>query len=398
MKNKKILISGAGIAGLTLAYFLQENGFKPTVVEKASGLRDGGYMIDFFSSGVHVIEQMGLLDALKEKDHGSSIVKQYTDKGKKSMTLDISAFRDSQKGKLFNFLRTDLVDVLYQKVKGVIDLRYKTSIHEVEENTNGIWVTFKGGKKEQFDLLIGADGIHSNVRNLVFDAKNVEQLFLGYYVAALEHNVPLEIKKEEVLAMMVPNLQVMTYTIDEATLEQNSSVFVFKKEERLPRMNHQEQVQLLQNEFKTFSHPVPEILETAAKLDKIYFDEVAQIRINGSWAKGRTVLIGDAAYCVTLLSGQGASMAMTGAYLLAQKLVESNGAYKVAYQKFEEELRPLIHSLQKKAVKNIGSYLPSSKFSMWIRNLLAPMLFKKPFVPLVTKQLGAVNFFEETKI
>lgn len=394
MKNKKILISGAGIAGLTLAYFLKENGFEPVVVEKSNSLRDGGYMIDFFSSGVHVIEQMGLLDILKKRDHGSSIIKQYTNKGKESLTLDISAFRNLQKGKLFNFLRTDLVDVLHQKVRGKVEIRYSRSIVKVEEDSEGVLVTFNNNEQERFDLLIGADGIHSNVRELVFDSDDVEQLFLGYYVAALKHNIPLEIKKEEVLAMMVPNLQVMTYTIDENNLEHNSSVFVFKKEKRLPFMNHNEQVELLKSEFETFIYPVPEILDTAANLRKIYFDEVSQIRINGSWSRGRTLLIGDAAYCVTLLSGQGASMAMTGAYLLAQKLIESKGVYKKAYHDFEEELRPLINSLQKKAIKNIGSYLPSSKISMWIRNLLAPVLFTKPLVPFVIKQLGAVNFFE----
>lgn len=395
MKNKRVLISGAGIAGLTLAYFLQKNGFNPVIVEKANSLRDGGYMIDFFSSGVHVIEQMGLLERLKERDHGSSIVKQYTDKGKNNMTLDISAFRDLQKGKLFNFLRTDLVDVLYQEVKDNIELRYSTSIVEVEEEETGILVTFNNGNQENFDLLIGADGIHSNVRKLVFDANNVEQLFLGYYVAALEHNVPLEIKKEEVLSMTIPNRQVMTYTIDESDLEHNSSVFVFKSEKRLPFMKHNEQIKLLQEKFETFVSPVPEILETAGNLEKIYFDEVAQIRIKGKWSKGRTLLIGDAAYCVTLLSGQGASMAMTGAYLLAQKLIASEGVHEVAYNAFENELRPLIDSLQKKAVKNIGSYLPSSRISMWVRNLLAPILFTKPFVPFLMKQLGAVNFFEK---
>lgn len=397
MKNKRVLISGAGIAGLTLAYFLEKNGFEPVIVEKAKSLRDGGYMIDFFSSGVHVIEQMGLLETLKDRDHGSSIVNQYTDKGKKNMTLDISAFRDFQKGKLFNFLRTDLVDILYQKAKDNVELRYNTSIVKVEEDDSGVLVSFNNGNQEKFDLLIGADGIHSNVRGLVFDIDNVEQLFLGYYVAALEHKVPLKIKKEEVLSMTIPNRQVMTYTIDESSLEHNSSVFVFKTEARLPFMNHNEQVQLLQKKFETFVSPVPEILETAGRLDHIYFDEVAQIKIKGSWSKGRTLLIGDAAYCVTLLSGQGASMAMTGAYLLAQKLTESNGAHETAYDAFETELRPLVESLQKKAAKNIGSYLPSSRISMWVRNLLAPMLFTKPFVPFLMKQLGAVNFFEEKK-
>lgn len=398
MNNKRILISGAGIAGLTLAYFLEKNGFEPVVIERASSLRNGGYMIDFFSSGVHVIEQMGLLDLLKKRDHGSSIVRQYNDKGKKSMTLDISAFRNAQKGKLFNFLRTDLVDILYQAVKGKIELRYNTSIAAVEEQTNGVLVRFEDGKEELFDLLVGADGIHSKVRELVFDPKEVEKFFLGYYVAGLEHNVPLQIRKDEVLSMTIPCKQVMTYTISEDNLEQNTSVFVLKTGKRLPEMRHQERVQFLRKEFATFTNPVPEILDTASQLNNMYFDEVSQIKMAGNWSKGRTILIGDAAYCITLLSGQGASMAMTGAYLLAEKLIASHGAYAKSYAAFENELRPLVSSMQKKAIKNANSYLPSSSFSLWIRNLLAPILFTRPFIPFIIRQLGAVNFFEKAKV
>ncbi|BDS09451.1 FAD-dependent monooxygenase [Aureispira anguillae] len=397
MKNKKVLISGAGIAGLTLAFFLQKNGFEPIVIEKASGLRDGGYMIDFFSSGVHVIEQMGLLDTLKERDHGSSIVRQYTDKGKKSMTLDISAFRTAQKGKLFNFLRTDLVDILYQTIKDKVEIRYNTSLKAVQEHPTGVEVTFEDGKTEQFDLLVGADGIHSNTRKLVFSEDEVEQFFLGYYVAGIEHNTPLNIKEHEVLAMTIPNKQIMTYTTDYHTEACNTSIFVLKRAEKLPMMEHQERVALLRKEFETFIQPVPEILETAAKQSKMYFDEVSQIRLKGNWYKGRTILVGDAAYCITLLSGQGASMAMTGAYLLAQKLIEFNGDPTRSYPIFEQELRPLVTSMQEKAIKNVASYLPSSRFSMWLRNLLAPILFTRPFIPFLIRQLGAVNFFEAKK-
>lgn len=397
MNHKKILISGAGIAGLTLAYFLQKKGFEPLVIEKAASLRDGGYMIDFFSSGVHVIEQMGLLETLKKRDHGSSIVRQYTDKGKASMTLNIADFRASQQGKLFNFLRTDLVDVLYQKVKDKITIRYNTSIKAVVEQSNGIEITFNNGEQEQFDLLVGADGIHSAVRGLVFDKKEVEHFFLGYYVAGWEHHVPLNIKKEEVFSMTIPNKQIMTYTTD-ATQEKNTSIFVLKTQNKLPPMQHQERVEFLRKEFDTFIHPIPTILDTAAGLSKMYFDEVSQIRMQSNWHRGRTVLVGDAAYCITLLSGQGASMAMTGAYVLAQELIAANGNYSTAFPTFEKKLRPLIESMQKKAIKNAGSYLPASNFSLWLRNLLAPILFSKPFVPFVIRQLGAVNFFEENRV
>lgn len=128
MSIEKILISGAGVGGLTLAYFLKQKGFEPIIIEKTSSLRDGGYMIDFFSSGISVAEKMGIIDQLKEKDHSSNIIIQQNEKGKEQFILNMSGFRASVKGKLFNFLRTDLIDVLYGKVKENVEIRFSTSI------------------------------------------------------------------------------------------------------------------------------------------------------------------------------------------------------------------------------------------------------------------------------
>src|SRR6478672_1053910 len=201
MSNKKILISGAGVGGLTVAYFLKQKWFDPVIIEKASSLRDGGYMIDFFSSGISVSEKMGIIDQLKEKDHHSNIIIQQNEKGKKQFILNMSGFRQSVKGKLFNFLRTDLVDVLYKKEKDNVEIRFSTSIQNIIQDADKVTVTFDDGKQETFDLLVGADGLRSNVRTKVYAPEKIEALYLGYYVCALEHNVPINVNKGEVIAM-----------------------------------------------------------------------------------------------------------------------------------------------------------------------------------------------------
>lgn len=389
LNNKKVLISGAGIGGLTAAFFLHEYGFTPVVIEKSNALRDNGYLIDFFSSGIHVSEQMGIIQTLQEKDHGSNIIKQFNEKNEKSLSLDISGLRETLKGRFFNFLRTDLVDILYQKIKDRVEVRFSTSVREISQDAHSVKVIFDDGKAENFDLLIAADGIHSNVRQLTYHAQEVREQFLGYYVAGLQHDVQLKVQKGEVLSMLAPKRQMMTYT---SGANSNTSLFVFQSG-RHDYLATNEKVKILRDEFRDFVSPAPEILDQAAKEEHLFFDEVTQIRIAGKWSKGRVVLLGDAAYCITLLSGQGASMAMTGAYVLAKKLSEANGNYTKAFEEYESDLRPFIERMQQKAVKNAATYLPDTKFKLWVRNLLAPIVFTRLFSPLIIKQLGAGNYF-----
>lgn len=391
MSNKRILISGAGIGGLTLACFLHKNSYEPIIIEKAASLRDGGYMIDFFSSGISVAERMGIIEQLKAKDHNSNIIIQENEKGKRQFVLNMSGFRAAVKGKLFNFLRTDLADVLYKEIKDDVEIRFSTSIESIAQTEKEVVVTFNNNTQESFDILVGADGAKSNVRSKVYPVEKVEELYLGYYVCAFEHNVPIHANKGEVMSMLCPKRQIMTYDTGNGV---SNSLFVFQCEKQ-KHLTTEEEVDVLKKEFADFASPVPKIIDEASKKEKLFFDEVTQIRIHDKWYKNRVVLIGDAAFCITLLSGQGASMAMTSAYVLSEQLNKNSENVKQAFERYERELRPIIESMQKKAVKNAATYVPSTKFNLWIRNLLAPLVFKKIFSPLLIKQLGANNYFEK---
>ena len=391
MSNKKILISGAGVGGLTLAYFLQKSGFQPIIIEKSASLRDGGYMIDFFSSGISVSEKMGIIDQLKEKNHHSNIIIQQNENGKKQFILNMSGFRESVKGKLFNFLRTDLVDVLYKKVKDNVEIRFSTSIQNIVQDADKVTISFEDGKQETFDLLVGADGLRSNVRAKVYAPEKIEELYLGSYVCGLEHNVPINVNKGEVISMLCPKKQIMTYATGKGI---SNSLFVFKSP-KLKLLTAKEEVEVLNKEFAGFASPVPEIINEAFKTDKLFFDEVTQIRIHDKWHKNRVVLIGDAAFCITLLSGQGSSMAMTAAYVLSEQLEKHRDDYETAFAEYEKSLRPMIEKMQKKAVNNSATFVPTSRFTLWIRNIFSPLIFKKIFSGLLIKQLGADNYFEK---
>lgn len=391
MTNKRILISGAGIGGLTLAWFLHKNGYQPVIVEKAASLRDGGYMIDFFSSGISVAEKMGIIDQLKTKNHDSNIIIQQNEKGKKQFVLNMSGFRAAVKGKLFNFLRTDLSDVLYQNIKDDVEIRFSTSITSISQNEKEVTVTFNNDTRESFDILVGADGVRSNVRSKIYPPEKIEEVYLGYYVCALEHHVPINVSKGEVISMLCPKRQVMTYDTGNAA---SNSLFVFQYAKQ-QHLTAAKEVEILKTEFADFASPVPAIIDEAAKKEKLFFDEVTQIRIHDNWYKNRVVLIGDAAFCITLLSGQGSSMAMTAAYVLSEQIKKFSDDATQAFEHYERELRPMVEKMQKKAVKNAATYVPSTRFNLWIRNLLAPLVFKKIFSPLLIKQLGADNYFEK---
>ena len=393
MLSKRVLISGAGIGGLTLAHFLHKNGYQPIIIEKAASLRDGGYMIDFFSSGISVAEKIGIMDQLKAKSQDSNIIIQQNEKGIKQFVLDMSGFRASVKGKLLNFLRTDLSDVLYDKIKDEVEIRFCTSIKSIAQSEKEVVITFDNDKQETFDILVGADGLRSNVRSKIYPPETVEELYLGYYVCALEHDVPINVNKGEVISMLCPGRQIMTYDAGNGV---SNSLFVFQSEKQT-HLTTMEEVGILKKEFGDFASPVPEIIDKAAKKDKLFFDQVTQIRIHDKWYKNRVVLIGDAAFCITLLSGQGSSMAMTAAYVLSEQLNKYGENVPQAFESYERELRPMIEAMQKKAVKNAATYVPSTKFNLWVRNLLAPLVFKKIFSPLLIKQLGANNYFERKK-
>src|SRR5512146_741054 len=163
IKNKKILIGGAGISGLTLAYWLQHWGFSPTVIEKRPNLDQRGYMIDFYGSGFDVAEKMNLLTALQEKSSQYPMKKvTFVDRhGRPRATLDVEEFRNLLHHRYFPLMRGDLATTIYESVKDHMPVRFGTSIEKLEPLSDSVAVELSNGKHEIYDLVIGADGIHS---------------------------------------------------------------------------------------------------------------------------------------------------------------------------------------------------------------------------------------------
>ncbi len=372
MDNKNILISGAGIAGLTLAYWLKKHGFNPVVVEQAPNLREGGYAIDFFGAGFNVAEKMGIIADLEQEDIKMErlifVDKNNNPKG----GLDAFKMRELTNHQFINLLRSGLAKVIYHHLDKDIEFIFDDTISKIDQNVDETIVTFQSGKIRPFDLVVGADGLHSNVRSLIFGNESQFEKYCGYYTSSFTIEEHLE-NKHAFLSYNLPGKQINAYALNENKL---TALFVFSSDQKLMYSHHDldAQKQILRNEFSNVGWECPSLLAKMDTAPDFYFDSVSQVKMN-HWSKGRVSFVGDACDCPSFLSGQGSTLAMVGAYILARQLKEYKGNYGAAFQQYENIFKPLIETKQKLAQSFAGSLVPKNNFAIWIRNTFANLMF-----------------------
>ncbi len=376
MKNENILISGAGIAGLALAFWLKKYGFKPVIVEKAPSLREGGYMIDFWGVGFDVAEKMGLLPAL-EKEHYNIPELVFVDKNNNRIgSLNVYKLRKLINFRHFNLLRGELAKAIYQGIKNDIEFIWDTSIYSIVQEPDTLHISFKNDLQRKFDLLIGADGLHSNIRKLVFGREENFEKYLGYYTSSFTIENYLN-KRDTFYSYSVPDKQIGIYSISENKL---ATFFIFRQKEKI-FYNHHNSVsakKLLIDNFKNIGWESNNILEKMVNAPDFYFDTVSQIDME-NWSQGRITLAGDACQCVSLIAGQGSALAMAGAYILAGELKKYNGDYVKAFANYQKMLKLLISEKQKMAVNFAGSFVPGSNLGIWFRDKFTNLMFSPLF-------------------
>jgi 2-polyprenyl-6-methoxyphenol hydroxylase-like FAD-dependent oxidoreductase len=388
--NKNILISGAGISGLTLAYWLQRWGFSPTIIEKRPNLDQRGYMIDFYGSGFDVAEKMNLLKALEAQSNQYPMKKViFVDRrGKPHATLDVDKFRGLLHHRYFPLMRGDLETTIYASIKDQVPVRFGTSIEKLEVLSDNVAVELSDGKHEVYDLVIGADGIHSNVRRLIWGDEGQFKHFLGFYVACSVIEDFLG-KPNTFLGHLEPNVQASVYSIGRKRL---ATFFAFRSKE-LNVHGREMQMRVLEKILGSLGWLVPQLLDGTMRADDFFFDAAAQIQME-HWHKGRVALVGDACQCLTLLAGQGASMSMAGAYLLADKLHTADGDYKTAFPAYQRSLQPEIERRQKDARGLAGSFVPRNRFEIAVSHFLLNAAFWPVFSSLFAKQIGAKSLIK----
>lgn len=360
-----VLISGAGVAGPTLVFWLKRAGFTPTVVEQSPQLRAGGYVIDFWGLGYDIASAMSLEDEINRVGYHVRELRIVDDHGRQAAGFGARVFGQLTGKRYVTLARSDLSRLIFNRVKDE-EFIFGEEISELDEDAKGVWARFSNGRARRFDLVVGADGLHSNVRRLAFGAQEEFEKPLGYSVAAFEAS-SYHPRDENVYIMHgKPGRMLGRFTLrDGKTL----FLFVFLSSDTSRPVSFDGQKTLLHKRFAGDGWETDQILSRLNQTEELYFDRVSQIRM-GNWSRGRVALVGDAAFCPSLLAGQGSALAMISAYVLAGELLSSRGRYQQAFAQYETILRNFIADKQRAAQYFATAFVPKTRLGLQVRNLV----------------------------
>jgi 2-polyprenyl-6-methoxyphenol hydroxylase-like FAD-dependent oxidoreductase len=349
-KQLHVLISGASIAGLSTAYWLKKYGFKVTIVERAQYMRAGGQAIDVRGPAIEVAARMGILDDIRNdstKLKGMSIVDAATGKEtyrNTEATITSGKFDSPD----VEILRDDLCRVLFQAVGDQVTYIFNDTIVSLDQDEAGLNVTFAKAAPQHFDLIIGADGLRSNVRRLVFGNDEEFIRYLGYYVAIFTTPNFLNLDHWEVF-FQHEGAPVATCIVKEKGGEaRNYLGFGSAEPIAYDHRDISSQKRLISERSPTVGWEIQKMKDLMQDSSNFYFDSINQV-IMDRWSKGRVVLVGDAGYSVSLSTGQGTTVAMIGAYVLAGELAAHRHDLQIALNNYNAELREYVENNQKLA-------------------------------------------------
>jgi 2-polyprenyl-6-methoxyphenol hydroxylase-like FAD-dependent oxidoreductase len=364
-----VLISGAGIAGPTLAYWLLHYGFQPTLVEHAPHLRTGGYIVDFWGAGYDVADRMGLLPELHRVGYQTDNVLMVDARGRQTGGFSVDIFRTATQNRFISLARGDLATAIFHTIEDRVPVLFADHIVAIEPDASGVTVNFAHAPQERFDLVIGADGLHSGVRRLIFGDEAQFEKYLGYDVAtfALPGYRPRD--EDAYVTYSEPGMHVGRFALHD---DRTMIVLIWAADRTQdPDLTGSEQHKaILHDRFDDAGWECPQIMAALDSVDDLYYDHVSQIRMD-AWSRGRVALVGDAAFCVSLLAGEGSSLAMAAAYVLAGELARANGQYQEAFARYEEILRPHIVEKQRTAQRLAKSFVPRTALGIWLRSLIS---------------------------
>ncbi len=382
----RILISGAGIAGPALAYWLLQHGITPTILEVAPHLRTGGYIVDFWGAGFDLAERMGILPEVRKKGYRLKQVKVVNDNGKRIAGFPVDAFFRQTHDRYVSLPRTDLANAIYGKIDGKVETIFGQSVESLVQTDECVRVTLTGGSVREFDLVIGADGLHSRIRELAFGPERDFEKYLGFKVAAfvIDGYEP----RDELTYVMYTQVG---RQVGRFALSGGQTMFHLTFADSNPEIPSElpDQKAMLRRRFGNAGWECPVILDALDDSNELYLDRVSQIRMAGSscsWSSGRIALVGDSAFCVSLLAGQGCALAMIAAYILAGELKRSNGNYAEAFSKYQSLFGPFVLNKQNSALRLASSFAPPSRLALFLRN----QIFNLMKIPVVADlALGA---------
>ncbi|MFG2828572.1 FAD-dependent monooxygenase [Streptomyces sp. NPDC048434] len=382
--QRSVLISGASVAGPALAHWLGRYGFRPTVIEVAPALRGGGFAVDFRgATQLTVLERMGVLDDIRSHSTGGGAPLTFID----GQGRPLAALPPEFTGGEVEILRSELSRILYRHSltppgthhtpggppEDLVRPEYLfgDSVSSLTETADGVHVTFERGAPRTFDLVIGADGLHSTVRRLAFGPEKEFVRHLGYYVAAWDLPEDAGDLGARAVGYGEPGRLATVGRTPRRTEEPGyagEAFCVFASEEELihDRRDPRAQQRAIARAYEGAGWRTPELIETLGKADDLYFDSISRADVP-HWSTGRIALLGDAAHGATV-GGMGTGAAIIGAYVLAGELALAEGDHRTAFARYEQKLRPYVTECQQGG-RGAGEFLaPATQEAIDARN------------------------------
>jgi len=363
----RILISGAGIAGPALAYWLRQYGNDVTVVEKAPAPRTGGQAIDIRGTAREVAERMGILPEIRANHTGVRGMAYVDSAGRRVVKVPADLLGDS--GGIIadiEILRGDLVRILHRAAENV-EYGYGDHITALAETPRGVTVAFRNSPARTFDLVVGADGVHSAVRKLAFGPEPEFVTDSGYCYAIFGAELDWELDDWELLYSAPGRRMAMLYPTGRRTAR---CMFYFT-----PRPSTGDDRKLIADTFADAGWQVPKLLDAMWSAEDFYLDRPGRVHVE-RWSRGRTVLLGDSVFGGSV--GMGTSMSLVGAYVLAGELAAAGGDYRRAFAAYQREMAGFVAGCQKPMPGGTNGMLPKTRTAIRLRNSVMRLMLATP--------------------
>ncbi|MBT8162406.1 MULTISPECIES: FAD-dependent monooxygenase [Arthrobacter] len=358
----RVLISGASIAGPTAAYWLCRAGHSVTVIERASGPRTtGGHAVDLFTPALNILDRMGVLSEVLARDTGTTSGIFFAPGLKRPLKADIERFIHAISEHHVEIMRDDLSAILTAATGNDVEYLFGDTITALSPDTGE--VSFDHAPPRTFDAIIGADGLHSNVRRLVFGAEEQFSSFLGANLAVFSLPKVLGLDRR-ILAYLDVGRLAATYSARH--LSDARALFLFRTESPAAYDRHDVPAQknLLRAAFTGLDSQVDRWLEELQNTEAFYFDAITQLSLD-TWSRGRVTLVGDAGYCPGAVVGGSTSLAIVGAYVLAGELTQASNDYIRAFAAAEREMLAYVQGSRSLARHTARILVPANQAQVW---------------------------------